>query len=42
MVSGVTTLFGRPERTASSVSVRPRLNSAYYRQMVVFDGRESP
>ena len=42
MVSGVTTSFGWPERSASSVSVRPRLNSAYHRQMVVFDGAESP
>ena len=42
MVSGVTTSFDRPERSASSVSVRPRLNSAYHRQMVVSDGAESP
>ena len=36
MVSGVTTSFGRPERSASSVSVRPLSNSAYHRQMVFF------
>ena len=42
MVSGVTTSFGLPERSASSVSVRPRLNSVYHRQIVVFDGAESP
>ena len=42
MVSGITVSFDRPERSASSVPVRPRGNSAYHRQMVVFDGAESP
>ena len=42
MVSSVITSFDRPERSASSVSVRPRLNSAYHRKMVVFDEAESP
>ena len=35
--SGVATSVGRPGRSASSVFVRPRLKSAYHRQMVVFD-----
>ena len=35
MVSAVTTSFGRPERSASSVSVRPCLNSAYHRQIAL-------
>uniref|UniRef100_A0A0K2UD33 Uncharacterized protein n=1 Tax=Lepeophtheirus salmonis TaxID=72036 RepID=A0A0K2UD33_LEPSM len=35
---GITASFGRPVRSASSVSVRPRLN---HRIMVVFDRDES-
>ena len=39
--SGVAASFGLPERSASFVSVRPRLKSAYYRKIVVFDGAQS-
>ena len=39
--SGVTDSFGLAERSASFVSVRPRLKSAYHRQIVVFDGAQS-
>ena len=38
---GVATSVGRPGRSTSAVFVRPRLKSAYHRQMVVFDGEFS-
>ena len=39
--SGTTAEFGRPERSASFVSVRPRLKLAYHLLTVVSDGAES-
>ena len=39
--SGVATSVERPRCSASSVFVRPRLKSAYHRQMVIFDGEFS-
>ena len=42
MFSGTTVDVGRPERSASSVFVRPRLNSAYQSMIVDFRGAQSP
>ena len=42
MYSGTTADFGRPERSASSVFVRLRLNSSYQSIIVNFPGAESP
>ena len=42
MFSGKTVDFGRPERLASSVFVRPRLNSANQSMIIDFPGAESP
>ena len=41
MFSGTTSVFGRPERSASFVSVRPCLKSAYHHLTVVSDGAVS-
>ena len=41
MFSGTTAEFGQLERSASLVSVQPRLKSAYYLLTVVSDGAES-
>ena len=41
MFSGTTADFERPERSASSVFVQPRLNSAYQSMIVDFSGEES-
>ena len=42
MFSGTTADFRRPERSASSVFVRPRSNSAYQSMIVYFPGAEFP
>ena len=42
MFSGTTAHFWRPERSASSVFVRPRLNSTYQSIIVDFPRAESP
>ena len=42
MFSGITADFGRPERLASSVFVRPRLNSAYQSMIIDFPGAKPP
>ena len=41
MFSGTTAGFGRPERLASSVFVRQRLNSVYQSMIIDFPGAES-
>ena len=41
MFFGTTADFGRPERSASLVFVRPRLNSTYKSIIVDFPGAES-
>ena len=42
MFFGTIADFGRPERSAPSAFVRPRLNSAYQSMIVDFPGAESP
>ena len=42
MVSGTTVDFGQPKRSASSVFVRPRLNSTYQPMIIDFPGAKSP